>query len=82
MSTYGSINLDMAVERLAAETTKHEIEAHEGQVCRVERMHMVAWVAHRIGWFPLGPRELQELHNRITELWIQCPHGSGEEHNH
>ena len=61
--------LDEAVETLSGFITEHEHTDHSGAPCQDERLNMVAWVAHRIGWAPrkgiFGAQDLAELEARI-----------------
>lgn len=73
--------LNRAVEDLSNILEEHERRDHEGQPCMDERMNMVAWVAHRIGWIPRdgikGAQDLMDLEKRI----IAYKKHHDEEHN-
>jgi hypothetical protein len=62
--------LDDAVEALSSLIRHHEALDHGGEPCMTERMNMLAWVAHRIGWTPrkgiMGTTDLIELEDRIA----------------
>ena len=57
--------LDEAVEALSRVIRHHEVLDHGGEPCQDERMNMVAWVAHRIGWVPEPGHGIFELRDRI-----------------
>jgi hypothetical protein len=61
--------LDDAIRQLNEVLEQHERNNHAGAPCMDERMNMVAWVAHRIGWTPRdgikGAQDLMDLEQRI-----------------
>lgn len=54
--------LNRAVEDLNNVLAEHERRDHGGEPCMDERMNMVAWVAHRLGWAPrMAPHTVDDM---------------------
>lgn len=70
--------LDTAVEDLSDLVRHHEVTDHGGAPCMTERMNMVAWVAHRIGWAPASESDSALL--ALTIAAYKKHHD--EEHRH
>lgn len=77
-----STELDKAVEVLSGILSEHEVAHHAGEACLTERLNMIAWVAHRIGWRPRTDMDLFILKERIEAYWKTCPHANSTDHDH